>query len=175
MPSFKYKAFNFDEYNDDELKRNNAVKLDSEQSKASLPNYTLTNENEETNSSYSVESGNKEINSFNSQKTNMNSKTMPDLFKSSNESDSIKRSISTLENHVHPIEKREETFNTNSSSTSLNKINFDSLKGGKIIDGIFDILLELFGIKNKIDWYNWLQHKAFLSFIQQFFGGTLDK
>jgi len=255
MPSFKYKKFNIDEYNEGELKRNSSLKQESEQIRA-LSSFPLNKENKDTTTSNTIvntttinantniskdintstntststyinatsntiptithntnisntintdatsntttttitntattntfrsnnnmiatpitknknnNNNNKyRVNSSNPQKINANAKSMPNVFKASNDNYPIKKNITVLDSRTHRLEKKKE-------AQSLQKLNFDELKGGKIIDGIFDIVLELFGIKDKIDWYNWLQHKAFLSFFQQVFSGTLDK
>jgi len=158
-PSFKYNKINLEEYNYnvEELKRKNAVRMSSERSISSLAAIPLTNEN------------NIDRKASTSRSKNFINKSMPDVHKeSSNKSSNIKKSATVLNNHLKPLEK-------NDNSKTMSNLNFDGFKGGKIIDGIFDIVMEIFGIKNKIDWYNWLQHKAFLSFFQQVFSGTLDK
>ncbi|ORX50056.1 hypothetical protein BCR36DRAFT_352980 [Piromyces finnis] len=157
-PSFKYNKINIGAYEDDYIKRNNAVCLSSENSSSSLAAIPLTNENN---------SNDHEIKRSSFYK--FNNKSMPNVYKSSkDQSNQIKKSSTVLTPYSKLLEK-------NSNNQTMGNLNFDGFKGGKIIDGIFDIIMELFGIKNKIDWYNWLQHKAFLSFFQQVFSGTLDK
>ncbi len=158
-PSFKYKQLNLEE-----LKEKNAINLENEGSLASLAAIPLTKEETNSSSSWDVNES-----SYPKHFT----QSMPNIHKELNLTDEIKKSATVQENRI-----KSNNMKNGLSPQTLSDINLDnitSITGGKIIDGIFDIIMEIFDIKNKIDWYNWLQHKAFLSFFQQIFSGTLDK